>query len=114
MHDADNLKKRIDKVRKSYAIAVKGQAFPSTPSHAINGTSPRVTVIEASSWAMANCFKIEKLARRWRKSWYIDERIAKKIQTNQVCQKHKVKMYPDGQQRSVHAYKNYLWSDDEV
>jgi hypothetical protein len=61
MRDADGLKKVIDTVRNSYAIAVQGRAFPSLSDR---GMSARVTVIEASSWAMANCFEIEKTAER--------------------------------------------------
>ena len=111
MRDADRLKRRIDEIqdpsRKSYAIAVKGKAFPKIPNESRNS----VTIIETSSWAMANCFEIEKEMKRLRikKAWYVDERIAKKIQTEQECEKHAVSLYPSSQSRTVYCYKDYLW-----
>jgi hypothetical protein len=71
--ELDILKQRIGALNRCYGIAVKGQAFPpdnpDIPSH--------VTVIRASSYAMANCFAIEQVARtkRLRGDWYIDGRI---------------------------------------
>jgi hypothetical protein len=107
----DTLKKKIDKIRHSYAIAVKGRAFPPVPGLPF-GIGGRVTVIEASSWAMANCFEIEKKIGSLRKAWYIDERIAKKIETGQACEKHKVRLYPSGTPRNVHVYGDCLWPDE--
>jgi len=107
MRDADTLKKEIDRIRNSYAIAVKGQAFPPVPDQ-IN--DHRVKVIEASSWAMANCFEIEKQLGQLRQPWYVDERIASKIQTDRTPQKHRVSLYPSGRPRSVHVYDGYLWN----
>jgi hypothetical protein len=48
-----------------YAISVKGLAFPDekTTSTVFNGDvsgQPRAVVLKTSSWAMANCFLIEK------------------------------------------------------
>lgn len=107
MRDADSLKKEIDRVRNSYAIAVKGRAFPPVSSRVL---SNRFTVIEASSWAMANCFEIEKKLGKLKQSWYVDERIARKIQTDKGSQEQEVAMYPTGHARNVLVYKGYLWT----
>jgi len=106
MRDADTLKKEIDKIQNSYAIAVKGQAFPPVSNRIIDH---RVTVIEASSWAMANCFEIERQLGHLKQPWYVDERIASKIQTDSGSQKHEISMYPSGRLRCVHVYDGYLW-----
>jgi hypothetical protein len=45
LHAADSLKRRLDAIAPSYAVAVKGRAFPS--SGGLDGV--RVTVIKASS-----------------------------------------------------------------
>lgn len=111
MRDADNLKREIDGVSHSYAIAVKGRAFPSVSNRVM---SHRVTVIEASSWAMANCFEIEKKLGKLKKSWYVDERIARKIHTDEASQEHQVAMYPTGRARNVHVYEGYLWKGADV
>ena len=66
--------------------------------------SHRLTVIEASSWAMANCFEIEKKLCKLKQFWYVDERIARKIQTDKASQEHEV-MYPTGHARNVHVYE---------
>ena len=57
--EADNLTWHLDKIAKSYAISVKGRAFPVHEK-----SQDRVTIIEASSWALSNCFEIEKAARK--------------------------------------------------
>lgn len=111
MRDADALKKQVDRIQTSYAIAVKGRAFPSELGSSKHAP---VTVIEASSWAMANCFEIEKELRRLRKSWYLDSRIAKRLQLSQLSQKHRVKMYPSGSERAVHVFNGYLWANDDA
>jgi hypothetical protein len=116
MHDADGLKKRIDReVAKCYAIAVKGQAFPQVDTSGTAG----VTVIEASSWAMANCFAIEREARRgkWARPWYVDIRIARKIETGPCFKKHMVSMLGTGgsrRPRAICAFSGYLWGDGQT
>lgn len=116
MHDADRLKKRIDEIddnpRKSYAIAVKGQAFPNVHYETGTSVTTPVTIIETSSWAMANCFEIEKEMKNLciKKPWYVDERIARKIQTEQEYEKHAVSLYPSSQPRNIYCFKGYLWN----
>jgi hypothetical protein len=113
MQDAETLKRRIDcYVAKSYAIAVKGQAFPP----GIIGVQKGVTVIKASSWAMANCFEVEQESRRrrWLKPWYVDIRIARQIQTSQGFEEMEVpSMLGAGgrrRPRKIRAYCGYLWN----
>src|SRR5437870_5633660 len=81
---AHRLKRTIDEwmqkwtKKKSYAVAVKGRAFPElTDGQAMD----RVTILRTSSYAMANCFEIEREVkkRKLRKSWYLDDRLAKHI-----------------------------------
>ncbi|MBI3004773.1 MAG: hypothetical protein HYY49_05090 [Ignavibacteriales bacterium] len=107
MKDADKFKRHVDTLMSSYAIAVKGQTFPSLRKQ---GRSPaNVTFLEASSWAMANCFEIERRLKKLRASWYVDGRIANKLRGTTRSTKHKVQLYPSGQSRAVHSYKDYLW-----
>lgn len=77
IHAADNLKRQVDATAPSYAITVEGRAFPSNAGR----DGARVTVIKASSYAMANCFAIEAEAKskKLRKAWYIDVRIARRV-----------------------------------
>jgi hypothetical protein len=114
---ADALKKQIDsEIAKSYAIAVKGQAFPQLDTLVVASQNPGVTVISASSWAMANCFEIEQelRKRKWRKPWYVDIRIAGKIQTRQRFEEMKVPgMLGAGGRRKprvICAFSGYLWN----
>lgn len=63
-----------------YAISVKGLAFPNdiTAPAVFDGQvawQPRAVVLKTSSWAMANCFLIEKALGHHRADWYIDSRI---------------------------------------
>jgi hypothetical protein len=111
LRDADRLKKRIDGVAASYAVAVKGQTFPPARLEQ-DKPSEKVTFIKASSWAMANCFEIEKtLGPELRKPWYVDSWIATHIRTSQRCVKRKVNLLPAGKARNVHVYDGYLWEE---
>ena len=114
MRGAEVVKKRIDQLRKSYAVAVKGRTFPVVHRGQQPPTGGRVTVIEASSWAMANCFEIEKKLGGLRASWYVDGRIVRKLGTTNSSQRHKVRLFPSGEPRVVHTYRGYLWGDREV
>jgi len=105
MRAADNLKRRVDTVAPSYAIAVKGKTFPA----AIQGA--RVTVITASSFAMANCFEIEAEAKRkkLRKAWYVDVRIARSVPEARATQWCSVRLLPGGKLRRIYTHDQYLW-----
>jgi len=108
IHAADNLKRKVDATAPSYAVAVKGRTFPS--SAGLDGT--RVTVIKASSYAMANCFAIESEAKskRLRKAWYIDMRIARKVREALAPEWIMVPLLPGGKHRRVYVHGGYLWA----
>jgi hypothetical protein len=61
MRDAERLKRQIDKLAPSYAIAIKGKAFPPVLDGENAPAAPNVTLIAASSWAMAN-FIVERFS----------------------------------------------------
>lgn len=108
MLDADNLKRQIDQITKSYAVAVKGQTFPQHKTKTKNGHG--LTVIKASSWAMANCFEIEaSLGSTLKKPWYVDGWIKSRIQTSQTFQRERVPLLPSNRPRTVYIFDGYLW-----
>jgi hypothetical protein len=110
IHAADSLKRKIDLINPSYAIAVKGRAFPF---HTGTGCT-KVTVIKASSYAMANCFEIEAEAKRRKlhnKFWYIDVRIARKVYAAKAPDWIDVTLLPKGHRRRVYVHRGYLWNE---
>lgn len=116
LKEADDLKKEIDQLSKSYAISVKGQVFPDEPAFAspsFDGKivgQPRVVKLRTSSYAMGNCFLIEeKLGKKLKQPWYVDSRIARHLVTNQKLSKHTLEMLPDNIAREVYVYEGYLW-----
>ena len=110
IRDAEALKRTVDReVGKSYAIAVKGQAFPGPPVGHATAQPPGVTVVKASSWAMANCFKIEKELGHLKRPWYIDSRIAAKIRTKQSFEDRTLELYGSRMPRVIRAFSGYLW-----
>ena len=114
--EADQLKRKIDKICSSYAISVKGQTFPDdliSQTTIINeqaSSKHRVIKLKTSSYAMGNCYRIEeRLGKRLKKPWYIDSRIGKKLNTNCKFSKHQVKMLPNDKERDIYIYDAYLW-----
>jgi hypothetical protein len=107
LHAAGNLKRQVDATAASYAIAVKGRAFPANAGPC----DARVTVIKASSYAMANCFEIEAEAKRkkLRKAWYIDVRIARKVRKARTSEWIAVSFLPSGKRRRVYIHAENLW-----
>ena len=105
LRDICALKARIDELGTSYAIIVKGQPFPPTKGLA---PDPRVTVLRTSSWAMANCFLIEKTLKQYRASWYLDSRVAGKVSTCKPFRKETMALLPKNHRRSIHLYKGRL------
>lgn len=108
IYAADTLKRKIDAIAPSYAIAVKGKAFPFNAG--IDGA--RVTVIRASSYAMANCFEIEAEEAKSKKlhcAWYVDVRIARKLPRTRGPEWIAVRLLPDGKSRRVYLHAGYLW-----
>jgi hypothetical protein len=113
LRDAGTLKRKIDENAKSYAIAVKGQVFPlplESASSGLRNDADRLTILRTSSYAMANCFEIEKeiKRRRLRKCWYVDERIVKKIETVPYSGAFEIKLLPDNRPRKVFLFDNKL------
>ena len=105
---ADTLKRKVDAIAPSYAIAVKGRAFPTMPE----APNQRVTVIRASSYAMVNCFEIEAEAkkRKLRKAWYLDARIVRRVGHIESNEWITVPLLPRGMRRRVYLRDGYLWT----
>jgi hypothetical protein len=110
MRAADALKRKVDSISRSYAIAVKGRAFRTKTTD----RNQRVTVIRASSYAMANCFEIEAQARakKLRNAWYVDVRIAREVPETKATTWISVIMLPGGKRRRVYVHNGYLWKAD--
>ncbi len=114
MREIDTLKKRVDTLRKCYAISVKGQAMPEAPTICRFcprdlGDPPRFVYIRASSYAFANCFKIETALGHLRKEYYIDSRIREKIPSLKESGRYSVSMLPRNVQRDICVFDEYLW-----
>ena len=96
-----------------YAISVKGLAFPQdiiAPA-VFNGqiaNQPRAVVLKTSSWAMANCFLIEKALKHHRADWYIDSRITKDANLPVPFASEKVELLPKNQARTIHMFKGHI------
>ena len=105
---ADSLKREVDEISMSYAVSVKGQAFPR-----IGAQPSGTTVIEASSYALGNCMTVENVAKSKKLtcSWYVDERIAKKVSATESKTSFGVRMLPDNQERTVYGHDGYLWAN---
>jgi len=98
---------------RSYAISVKGKSFPrdSIMSPVFNGQiadQPRAVLLRTSSWAMANCFIIEKALKQHRADWYIDSRIAKDATIKAPFEKQKVELLPKNDTRTIYMFKGSL------
>jgi hypothetical protein len=112
IRDAETLKRRIDNLAGSYAIAIKGQAFPPAPGQHNLSKPHNVTLIEASSWAMANCFIVEKaLGGKCQKPWCVDSRITAQMQTSRTGSPHSVALLPERRPRKIYVFDGYLWDD---
>lgn len=96
-----------------YAISVKGLAFPHdimAPA-VFDGqvaNQPRAVVLKTSSWAMANCFLIEKALKSHRADWYIDCRITKGASLPAPFATEEVELLPTNEARSIHMFKGRL------
>jgi hypothetical protein len=96
-------------IGRSYAICVKGQAFPELGGEESreNGNDSRCTVLKASSYAMANCFLIEKELKRHRADWYVDSRLLNAVTAQSFAKQH-VALMPSKKKRCIHMFKGYL------
>jgi hypothetical protein len=112
LRDAALLKRKVDGVKRSYAIAVMGQAFPSGSPRTPKQHDARVIVLKTSSYAMANCFEIEAEGKRrgLRNEWYIDERIIKRLGVTADAS-ITVNLLPDGIGRKIYMYPEDLYKE---
>ena len=116
LRDAAEFKPEIDAVgqchgiRRSYAVAVKGQAFPP-PENTGASSDGRFVFIEASSYAMANCLRIPHCFKENPHSWYIDKRIKDVVrQLGAPAHQQRVRLLPKRKKRTIYAYDS-LWLD---
>ena len=129
LRDADTLKREIDreidilkreirigKAAKSFAVAVKGLAIPP-PVNPDAKRDPRFVYIEASSYAMANCFDIPKYFEEHAgiHDWYVDGRIVERAPSlRKEVVNRMVSLLPEREERPVYAYDGYLWDSASV
>lgn len=98
-----------------YGISVQGRAFPqdTLASAIFNGQialQPRAIVLKTSSWAMANCFLIEKaLGNKHRADWYIDSRITVGANLPTPFASEEVDLLPRDESRIVHMFKGSIY-----
>ncbi|MGF6859223.1 hypothetical protein [Paraburkholderia sp. CI3] len=99
---------------KLYAICVKGLAFPQDemPSPSVDGEmvgQARAVVLKTSSWAMANCFEIEKKLKHHRADWYIDSRITTDVDVMPAFAAEEVRLLPSAESRRVDMFRGNLF-----
>lgn len=114
MREVCIIKKAVDKVKRSYAICVKGQPFPPPYGESnIAQGKPRCIYLHASSLAFSNCFMIEEEAKqkRWRRDWYIDDRIIKKLGARQPDKYHILYLWPRKRKCNLYMYTGSFWSN---
>ena len=105
-----DLKRKIDQVRSCYTICMKGLVFPSPFQYAgavydsPQPEQPRHVFIKASSIAFANCIEIEKCLGKFRKAWYIDESIAKELNSSNPCLHKKIKLLPNNEEKIIYMF----------
>ncbi len=109
MKEVDGLKRKIDSHCQCYAISVKGKTFPMPSAPTVDD---KFVFLRASSYALANCFTIEKaLGGTFRKPWYVDIRIAKRIRpSTPFCNRRAVTLLPYSKPRYIYMYDTYLWT----
>ncbi|HDR9154327.1 TPA: hypothetical protein QDB05_000775 [Burkholderia vietnamiensis] len=99
---------------KLYAICVKGMAFPQdgTLSPVYSGqvaNQPRTVILKTSSWAMANCFEIEKALKHHRADWYVDSRVADDVDLRKPFSQQEVPMLPKKEARRIDMFRGTLF-----
>jgi len=113
LREVDRLKRSLSYLGESYAISIKGQTFPDLIARRPATKYPRMTLIKASSFAMANCFRVEEtIGKKLKRPWYVDSRLAGKIHTTQLFIKKSTNFLPGPETRDVHVYAGYLWEAD--
>jgi hypothetical protein len=103
MKDVAKLKAAIDEFHPCHAVSVKGKAFPAPEVHH-SPSRPRTVYLAASSWAFANCFRIETKLRKRRADWYIDSPIKRKIRMRAADHIDSIRLLPRKELREVHVF----------
>ena len=103
--EVSRFKKLVDKrIGKSYAICVKGRTFPEPLKSNLN---PKFHALQTSSFAMANCFIIEKELGRYKAMWYVDSRL--KASVPKSFKTEKIKLLPDTKtEREILMFMDYF------
>lgn len=96
-----------------YAISVKGLAFPQdiigkTVFNAQISDQPRAVILKTSSWAMANCFLIEKALGHYRADWYIDRRITDGANLPKPFASEAICLLPKKQPRTIDMFRGCI------
>jgi hypothetical protein len=99
-----------------YAIAVKGLAFPNdmVVPPIFDGQvtdQPRAVLMKTSSWAMANCFLIEKALGHHRADWYIDSRITTGADLPKPFASEATALLPKSEPRRIDIFKGSIRCD---
>ncbi|MFH2036864.1 MAG: hypothetical protein ABIJ45_10710 [Candidatus Zixiibacteriota bacterium] len=110
------MKRQVDKVRSSYVISVKGHtiALPKTQCPFCFSTPDdpaRFVFIKASSYAFANCFKIEHELGNLKKAYYLDSRIVDEIPDINTANRQPMALLPDNYIRDICLFDGYLWNE---
>jgi hypothetical protein len=113
MDDVGHLKEAIEGLHPCHAVCVKGQAFPAPPTRSRN-TNPRVIYLSASSLAFSNCFKIESELKRLRADWYIDPRIATRINTRKADHLVPVELFPRKTSRRIRVFHDSFFDRPQI
>lgn len=97
-----------------YAICVRGLAFPQDElrSPAVDHdvrAEPRAIVLKTSSWAMANCFVIEKELKQHQADWYIDSRITSNVDLKPPFAAKEVQLLPSAESRRIDMFRGSLF-----
>jgi hypothetical protein len=109
MREIEGFMDRTDELCRCYGISVKGKAFPSSTLKSV--TEQRCTFLRISSYAFANCLKIEKELGKHKKRLYVDTRIIRHIANAERGTMKTITMYPNYHRRVVHMYRQSLWKE---
>jgi hypothetical protein len=92
---------RVPGRHRPYAIVVQGKSFPSPPIARRSLLDPQIVALKSSSWAMANCFHIERVLGKRRAVWYIDSRITADLKLGNKQRRLKLRLFPANRMRSI-------------
>lgn len=104
--EAQSLKAKIEAELncKAYAVCVRGQTFPQ----AVQSGNERCTILQSSSFAMANCFAIEKELSSNRADWYVQYRLRSSVSAKPFAT-GEVKLLPSFKANKILMFKGGLW-----